>query len=205
MKARAKKRALATVEVKVEVDTEAEIKARKAAKAAEAGRRLQRLQTDAEAKSKAKKAAEAKQAAEAEQQSRLSPVAPSAETVVSKLPSKLLDDFLTQKKKSNLQIKVAQSKMQSKLLQAEFAAQAAHAAAESSTQMQALTGFLEVATTMGMSREAILDHCEEWCINAERMVEHHLADEARLNRKAHDERCKREDLEAGRGPESPPA
>ena len=202
MKARAKKRALATVEVKVEVDTEAEIKARKAAKAAEAGRRLQRLLADAEAKSKAKKAAEAKQAAEAEQQSRLSPVAPSAETVVSKLPSKLLDDFLTQKKKSNLQIKVAQSKMQSKLLQAEFAAQAV---AESSTQMQALTDFLEIATVMGLSREVIMDHCEEWCINAERMVEHHLADEARLNRKAHDERCKREDLEAGRGPESPPA
>ena len=156
------KRPLAAAEVELKVDTEAEIKARKAAKAAEAERRLLakwpvaaaevELKVDAEAESKAKKAAEAQKAAE-----------------------------------------LTQSKLQSKLLQAERAAQVTRAAAESSALTQELIAFLEVACMMGLSREVIIDYCEEWCSKKERMVEHHLADEARINRKAHDE-----DLEAGR-------
>ena len=78
-------------------------------------------------------------------------------------------------------------------LQAEFAAQAARAAAESSALTQDLIAFLEVACMIGLSRDVITDYCEEWCSKGERMAEHHLADEARINRKAHDE-----DLEAGR-------
>ena len=158
------KRPLAAAEVELKVDAEAEIKARKAAKAAEAERRLlakwpvaaagvELKKVDAEAKSKAKKAAEAQKAAE-----------------------------------------LTQSKLQSKLLQAERAAQdTRRAAAESSALTQELTAFLEVACMMGLSRDVIIDYCEEWCSKGERMAEHHLADEARINRKAHDE-----DLEAGR-------
>ena len=157
------KRPLAAAEVELKVDAEAEIKARKAAKAAEAERRLlakwpvaaagvELKKVDAEAKSKAKKAAEAQKAAE-----------------------------------------LTQSKLQSKLLQAERAAVTRRAAAESSALTQELTAFLEVACMMGLSRDVIIDYCEEWCSKGERMAEHHLADEARINRKAHDE-----DLEAGR-------
>ena len=158
------KRPLAAAEVELKVDAEAEIKARKAAKAAEAERRLlakwpvaaaevELKKVDAEAESKAKKAAEA------------------------------------QKKAAEL----TQSKLQSKLLQAERAAQVTRAAAESSALTQDLIAFLEVACIIGLSRDVITDYCEEWCSKGERMAEHHLADEARINRKAHDE-----DLEAGR-------